>query len=343
MTATGTRPLRLWETYSRREAHDIFEPGTPFTPQAGTWGLQGIVALRDTPGDYVFFVTFGASQGSHDFDEAISEDGVLTWQSQPRQRLNDQRIQDFIAHDDRINVIHLFLRTHRRGDYTYFGQLGYLDHDRDREAPVYFTWQLMNWPPPQTIVDALELGLAVAADPVTPAATNPNTLTETPPPTRGLSSTQPGALGKRATLPGQDARNRHLGAAGEDLALRYERERLTSAGRSDLAEQIVHVAVVEGDSAGYDIRSFNVDGTERHIEVKTTGGPASNAFYITPNEIALSKAHPDSYVLMRLYAYSEDTNSANFYQQYGPIEASFELTPTEYRARLCLRNELPVA
>ena len=47
----------------------------------------------------------------------------------------------------------------------------------------------------------------------------------------------------------------------------------------------MHLAVVEGDSAGYDVRSFNVDGTERHIEVKTTGGPATNAFFISPNEV----------------------------------------------------------
>ena len=49
------------------------------------------------------------------------------------------------------------------------------------------------------------------------------------------------------------------------------------------------MAIVKGDSAGYDIRSFNLDGSDRHIEVKSTAGPASNAFYISPNEIAFSE------------------------------------------------------
>ena len=99
-----TRPLRLWNTYSRSEAHDIFEPQTGFTPQTGTWGLQGIVSLKESPGDYVFFVTFDATQGTHSFVEQISEDGVLMWQSHPQQRLSHARIQAFIAHDDRVNT-----------------------------------------------------------------------------------------------------------------------------------------------------------------------------------------------------------------------------------------------
>ncbi len=112
------RSLVLWETYSREEAHDIFAPHTAFTPQSGTWGLQGIVAVPDSPGDFVFFVTFGRSQGDHDFDENISKDGVLTWQSQPRQQLDSLRIQQFIRHDDLKDSIHLFLRTSALQDYT---------------------------------------------------------------------------------------------------------------------------------------------------------------------------------------------------------------------------------
>ncbi len=56
------RELRLWEAYDRREVHDIFSPNTTFVPQAGTWGLQGIVRVPDHLGDYVFFVTFGQSK-----------------------------------------------------------------------------------------------------------------------------------------------------------------------------------------------------------------------------------------------------------------------------------------
>ena len=43
-------------------------------------------------------------------------------------------------------------------------------------------------------------------------------------------------VGKHAYLLGQDAKNRKLGLAGENLVLKYEHDRLTAAGRMDLAE-----------------------------------------------------------------------------------------------------------
>jgi hypothetical protein len=123
--------------------------------------------------------------------------------------------------------------------------------------------------------------------------------------------------------PGRSWTNRKLGLAGEHLVLDHERERLLTAGRSDLAPNIIDVAVVEGDSAGYDIRSFNLEGSDRHIEVKTTGGPASNAFFVSPNEITFSASHASWYVLLRLNGYSAATNSANYYERSGPILDSF--------------------
>lgn len=332
---TATRALRLWEAYTREEVHDIFEPDTPFTPQTGKWGLPGIVRLSETDGDFVFFVTFGSSQGDHQFDEEITRDGVLTWQSQPRQRLDNPTIRQFIRHSDLTNSIHLFLRTKKGLPYTYFGTLGYLSHDPTREAPVHFTWQLLDWPAPGNVLGDLNITLTPSADPSPSPPRSRGELTKTPPPAVSASPGRAGGgSGRQAVLPGQDARNRRLGLAGEHLVLKSERETLRRAGRPDLAEAICHVAVVEGDSAGYDIRSFNLDGTPRYLEVKTTGGPSTNAFFISPNEVEFSRQHPDAYVLVRVFDYSYDTDSANCYEVAGPIEDAFNLTPSEYRARL---------
>jgi hypothetical protein len=151
--------LKLYEDYLREEVHDIFAPDVPFTPQAGTWGLQGIVAIPDRPGDYVFFVTLGQRQGEHVFDEGITEDGVLSWQSQPQQDLHDRRIRDFIDHDELKNSIYLFFRTNSRTRYTYLGRLKYLSHDTERQNPVYFQWQLLDWPIPGETMDRMRLTL----------------------------------------------------------------------------------------------------------------------------------------------------------------------------------------
>jgi hypothetical protein len=116
--------LRVGDFYSRRDVHGIFSPDTIFTPQAGTWGLHGIVSIPKREGDWVFLVTLGQTQGDHAFDESITTDGVLSWQSQPRQGLENETIKSLIAHDERLNNIHLFLRSKEGTDYGYFGNLG---------------------------------------------------------------------------------------------------------------------------------------------------------------------------------------------------------------------------
>lgn len=67
----------------------------------------------------------------------------------------------------------------------------------------------------------------------------------------------------------RDACNRAPGRAGEERVLAHERASLLAAGRTDLAESIRWVSHVDGDGAGYDILSFDPDGSDRLIEVKT--------------------------------------------------------------------------
>ena len=51
------KQLSLYQDYSREAVHNIFAPGSPFTPQTGSWGLHGIVKIPNRPNDFVFFVT----------------------------------------------------------------------------------------------------------------------------------------------------------------------------------------------------------------------------------------------------------------------------------------------
>lgn len=139
------KELIRYEKYSRKDIHDVFSPDTEFTPQAGSWGLHGIIRVPGTKHDYIFLVTYGKKQSGHEFDENIDENGILTWQSQPSQTLDDARIIDFINHDYLKNNIYLFLRTSEKENYTYMGLLAYVDHDNQREKPVYFKWQILEW------------------------------------------------------------------------------------------------------------------------------------------------------------------------------------------------------
>jgi hypothetical protein len=70
------------------------------------------------------------------------------------------------------------------------------------------------------------------------------------------------------------------GQIAEEAALKAERRRLQKAGRSDLAEKVQSVADKPG--LGYDIQSFELDGSERFIEVKNVS--QGNRFFISESE-----------------------------------------------------------
>ena len=137
--------LKRFEKYSRKDIHDYFSPNTEFTPGAGYWGISGIIKIPNTLKDYIFLVTYGQKQANHEFEEGIDDNGVLTWQSQPSQKLNTPQIIDFINHNYLTDNIYLFLRKNKKDDYTYMGLLAYIEHDNQREKPVYFKWQVLDW------------------------------------------------------------------------------------------------------------------------------------------------------------------------------------------------------
>ena len=86
--------------------------------------------------------------------------------------------------------------------------------------------------------------------------------------------------------------NASIGKTGEKAVFEYEKKRLIEAGRKDLADCVEWVSLVT-DSLGYDIKSFNEDGTERHIEVKTnTGAGETVSFYISAYEYYMLQMDP---------------------------------------------------
>jgi hypothetical protein len=338
-----TAELRLWEHYSREDVHAVFGADVPFTRGAGAWGISGIVRVPETDDSYIFFVTYGRSQGDHNFVESITDEGVLTWQSQPQQRIGQPLVQKLIHQQELQSSIHLFLRTDAKSDYLYFGLLSYITHDEEREQPVHFKWQLLDWPPPIEVAEALDvrpqaLGAPTQSEPDRPSLDRPRELlTERPPPAvrpPRASTHQEFQARKRAFYPNHDALNKELGDAGEMLVLQAERKRLIEAGRADLARQVRHVAVVEGDGAGYDIKSFAEDGEVRHLEVKSTRGAATTAFFISPNEVRFSEAHPSSFELVRVYDFDPSTMIGSCYRVPGPIRDSFALSESQFQAAL---------
>lgn len=108
-----------------------------------------------------------------------------------------------------------------------------------------------------------------------------------------------------------------------------ERATLAAAGRADLAARVRWVADEDGDGAGYDVASFEPDGTERLIEVKTTNGWERTPFHLTSNEIAVAEARRDVWQLIRLWNFARQPRA---FAIRPPLDAHVSLTPTSFLA-----------
>ena len=127
----------------------------------------------------------------------------------------------------------------------------------------------------------------------------------------------------------RDARNRRLGRIGEERIFFNERALLKSAGRDDLARKVRWVSEEDGDGAGYDILSFNPDGMERLVEVKTTAGHDRTPFYLSRNEHAVSEERPDAFRLVRVYDFAREPRA---FELIPPLGDAVRLRPATYIA-----------
>ncbi|MGI8435780.1 MAG: protein NO VEIN domain-containing protein [Chthoniobacterales bacterium] len=126
-----------------------------------------------------------------------------------------------------------------------------------------------------------------------------------------------------------EARNRALGRAGEELVLRFEHERLWRSGERRRADRIDHVAQTQGDHLGYDIHSFEADGRDRLIEVKTTRFGALTPFFATRNEVEFSGTRETDYQLYRLFAFGE---APKLFTLPGALRTTCRLKPATFSA-----------
>lgn len=154
----------------------------------------------------------------------------------------------------------------------------------------------------------------------------PPTLSNAPPPSE---LEQMNGIARKYDVALRDARNRSLGRAGEERVLAHERANLLAAGRADLAKRIRWVSNVDGDGAGFDIHSFDLDGSDRLIEVKTTNGWERTPFYVTRNELAVADMHRREWLLMRLWNFAREPQA---FELRPPLQAHVSLMAMSYEA-----------
>lgn len=81
------------------------------------------------------------------------------------------------------------------------------------------------------------------------------------------------------------------GKEAEEFVYEQEKIKLIQLNKPNLAKKVTNKSHQLG--LGYDILSFNEDGTEKHIEVKASN---SNQFFISNNELEVSKNDPNYFI-----------------------------------------------
>ena len=127
----------------------------------------------------------------------------------------------------------------------------------------------------------------------------------------------------------QEAHNRSLGLAGEEFVVQFEHWRLIEQKQQRLADRVEHVASTKGDGLGYDVLSFEANGKERFIEVKTTSFGKDTPFFVSQRELSLSKDATPQFHLYRLFDFRR---SPRLFDLPGALDIHCQLDPLTYRA-----------
>jgi hypothetical protein len=125
----------------------------------------------------------------------------------------------------------------------------------------------------------------------------------------------------------REARNISLGKAGEEFALNFEHFRLYELGQKKLADKVDHVSASQGDGLGYDILSFDSNGRERYIEVKTTAFAKETPFFISRGEVQFAKDHCEQFHLYRLYEFRK---APRLFDLPGSVENHCFINPISF-------------
>lgn len=120
-----------------------------------------------------------------------------------------------------------------------------------------------------------------------------------------------------------------LGTFGEILIYNDEMNKVLGY---DFNKKVEHVALTKGDGLGYDIISYNENGEEVYIEVKTTISNKVDSFYLSPKEIEVAN-NKNNYKVYRVYNLDmiEGTYNVEIYDSKD-IKEMFELVPVSYKA-----------
>lgn len=234
--------------------------------------------------------------------QIIDCNGVFAWNTYSRKYAN--LIKSVCLNDTEI---HLFYRSKNQDPFTYLGIIKHIEHFDNTRGRTFFLSQIQNW---EMIINRLE-GLftkrifikAYPHDSLKSKISDSQNSSERLLESRAASFQAHGK--QKQNYIDIHKKKEELGLKGELYVIQYEKNRLINLGKADLAKQIEHVSRKYGDGLGYDVLSFNKDGSRLFIEVKTTTLSGKQDFYISNNELTFLKNRLQARIY-RVYNFSEN-------------------------------------
>lgn len=126
----------------------------------------------------------------------------------------------------------------------------------------------------------------------------------------------------------REQKNSRLGFLGEELVMEFEKWHLINAGKEKLAEQIRWISKEEGDGAGFDILSRNLNGTDKYIEVKTTKLAKETPIFFSKNELDFSVENSGNFHLYRVFNFEEQ---ARMFTRNGALNQICNAVPVSFK------------
>lgn len=126
----------------------------------------------------------------------------------------------------------------------------------------------------------------------------------------------------------REQRNQKLGFLGEELVMEYEKWQLIKLGKENLADQVRWVSKEEGDGAGFDILSRNINGTDKYIEVKTTKLSKETPIFFSKNELDFSVEQYRNFHLYRLFNFE---TKAQMFTKNGALNQICNSIPISFK------------
>ena len=128
-----------------------------------------------------------------------------------------------------------------------------------------------------------------------------------------------------------------IGLAGENWVVNYERNFLSENGHNELADRVSRISQTS-IWAGFDVLSYELNSSEKYIEVKTTA-LSKLEFFLSSNELEVAKELKSKYWIYFLSEIYGTPKLVTIQNPSAVVDTRFSLIATNYRVQLLNREE----